>query len=191
MAPIRILILGHSFIRRLHDFLLRNFNTQIASNLSLQGDLLIRWHGIGGRTVLKTRKYDLDIVKEFAPNVVILQLGTNDLTTTSAVETGSAIEDLSRLLYESYGVEVICVCQTIYRQDAPYFNKQVNLLTKYLKVVLEPMPYVLYWRHRGFWHCKSRVLARDGVHLNNLGHYKYFRSLRGAVLRCMRAFSAR
>ena len=51
----------------------------------------------------------------------------NDLTTISAVETGSAIEDLCRLLYESYGVELICVCQTLYRQDASSFNKQLNL----------------------------------------------------------------
>ena len=42
-----------------------------------------------------------------------MQLGTNDLTTISAVETGSAIEDLCRLLYVSYGVELICVCQTL------------------------------------------------------------------------------
>ena len=34
-------------------------------------------------------------------------------------------------------------------------------------------------------------VARDGVHLNKLGHHKYFRSLRGAVLRCIRFFSAR
>ena len=101
MPPIRVLILGHSFIRRVPDFLSRNFNAHIAKNLSLDGDLLIRWHGIGGRTVSTTRKYDLGVVEEFAPNVVIMQLGTNDLTTITAVETGSAIEDLCRLLYES------------------------------------------------------------------------------------------
>ena len=87
-------------------------------------------------------------------------------------------------------MELICVCQTLYRKDASSFNKRVELLTKYLKVVLEPIPYVFYWRHSGFWRCKSRFLARDGVRLNKLGH-KYFRSLRGAVLRCIRIFSGR
>ena len=58
MSPIRVLILGHSFIRRVHDFRLLNFNTHIAKKLSLDSDLLIRWHGIGGRTVSKTRAYD-------------------------------------------------------------------------------------------------------------------------------------
>ena len=107
MAPVRVLFLGHSFIRRLQDFLLRNFNTKTATNLSLEGDLVIRWHGIGGRTISQTKAYDLHVVEEFAPNIVILQLGTNDLVTTSAAETGSAIEDLCRLLYESYGVEAM------------------------------------------------------------------------------------
>ena len=142
--------MGHSFIRRVHDFLCRNFNAHIAKTLSLDGDLLIRWHGIGGRTVSKPREYDLGVVEEFGPHVVLMQLGTNDLTTISAVETGSAIEDLCPLLYESYGVELICVCQTLYRKDASSFNKRVDLLTKYLKVVLEPIPYVFYWRTEGF-----------------------------------------
>jgi len=42
------------------------------------------------------------------------------------------------LLHESYGVQRVCVCQTIFRSNAPLFNRQVKLLTKYLKVVLEP-----------------------------------------------------
>ena len=111
----------------MHDFLCRNLNAHIAKNLSLDGDLLIRWHGIGGRTVSKTREYDLGVVEEFGPNVVLMQLGTNDLNTISAVETGSAIEDLCPLRYESYGVELICVCQTLYRKDASSFNKRVDL----------------------------------------------------------------
>ena len=135
-------------------------------------------------------KYNLDIVKSFAPDIVVLQLGTNDLVFISAVETGSALEDFSRLLYESYGVQMVCVCQTIFRRDAPLFNKQVKLLIKYLKVVLEPIPYVVYWRHRGFWNCRTRFLAHDGVHLNSRGQYKFFRSLRGAVLRCLRSVQA-
>ena len=69
-------------------------------------------------------------------------LGTNDLTTISAIETGSEIEDLCHLLYESHVVKLICICQILYRINASSFNKQVNLLTKCLKVVLEPIPYV-------------------------------------------------
>ena len=39
MLPIHVLILGHSFIRCVHDFLCHNSNTHIAKKLSLDGDL--------------------------------------------------------------------------------------------------------------------------------------------------------
>ena len=137
MPPIRVLILGHSFIRRVHDFLCRNFNAHIAKNLSLDGDLLVRWHGIGDRTVSKTREYDLGVVEEFAPNVVIMQLGTNDLTTISAGRwnwLGNWRSVSFTLWVIESGIDL--------RQNASSFNKQADLLTKYLKVVLEPIPYV-------------------------------------------------
>ena len=93
MAPLKILILGHSFIRRLHVFLRQNFNEVFAINLHIDGDLSIKWHGIGERTISKVIRHDLGIVEEFAPEIVVIQLGTNDLSSLSAVETGSALED--------------------------------------------------------------------------------------------------
>ena len=187
--PTRVLILGHSFIHRLQSFIVSRYSLSFLSNLQLSKNLHIRWQGIGGRTVSKVVKYDLGVVGSFAPEIVIVQLGSNDLTSMSAAKTGSAIEDLARLLFECYGVKLVCVRQTIFRRDSPSFNKQVKLLTQYLKVVLEPLPYVIYWRHRGFWNCKTRFFARDGVHLNSLGQYKFFRSLRGAVLKCFKAIT--
>ena len=106
----------------------------------------------------KVVKYEPGVVGSFAPEIVIVQLGSNDLTSMSAANTGSAIEDLARLLFECYGVKLVCVCQTIFRRDSPSFNKQVKLLTQYLKTVLELLPYVIYWRHCGFWNRKTRFL---------------------------------
>ena len=190
MAPTRVLILGHSLIHRLFSFLVAHFGRGFLANFNLGVDIIFKWHGIGGRTVAKTRQFDLGVVQSFAPDIVILQLGTNDLTALSALETGSAIEDLVRLLHDTYNVKRICVCQTIYRENETVFNTKVNTLSKYLRVVLEPIPYACYWKHRGFWNSKTRFFHRDGIHLNDLGHYKLYRSLRGAILGCLRAFSA-
>ena len=140
MAPTRVLILGHSFIHRLKKFLATNYSVDFLRNFNLSNDLWIRWHGTGSRTISQTIQSDLGVVASFAPDVVILQLGTNDLTFLSAVEVGSALEDLTRLLFESYGVRHICVCQTLYRKGVPSFNKQVNILSQYLRVVFEPIP---------------------------------------------------
>ena len=87
--------------------------------MHIDGNLSIKWHGIGGRTISRTIskviRHDLGIVETFAAEIVVIQLGTNDPSSLSAVETGSALEDLSRLLHESYGVQRVCVCQIIFR----------------------------------------------------------------------------
>ena len=80
MAPLRILILGHSFIRRLLVFLRQNFNEVFARNLHIDRDHSIKWHGIGGRTISKVIRHDLGIVEKFAPEIVVIQLGTNNLS---------------------------------------------------------------------------------------------------------------
>ena len=80
MTPLRILIPGHSVIRRLHVFLRQNFNEVFARNL----------HGIGGRTISKVIRHDLGIVETFAPEIVVIQLGTNDLSSLSDVKTGGS-----------------------------------------------------------------------------------------------------
>ena len=62
------------------------------------------------------------------------------------------------------------------------FNRKAKLLTKYLRVVLEPIPYAHFWGHRGFWRPSNNIYVRDGVHLNLKGQKKFYRSLRGAIL---------
>ena len=87
------------------------------------------------------------------------------------------------LLHHTYGVKVVHVCHTIIHQGAVVFNRKAKLLTKYLQVVLEPIPYVIFWRPT------QNFYARDSVHLNSPGQVKYHRSLRGAILRSLSLFS--
>ena len=83
----------------------------------------------------------------------------------------------------------ICVSQTLNRENDAAFNTRVKFLTKYLKVPLEPIPCCFFEGHRGFWNTSQRYFARDGVHLNKLGHCKYYRSLRGAVLKSLHSWA--
>ena len=181
----RVLILGHSFIRRLREFISSNSN-DCNVNFRLADSVVTRWHGVGGRTVAKTLQFDLPTVSSFGPDIVILQLGSNDLVTFSPLRVGSIIEDFVRLLHTSYGVKLVCVCQTLRRDNAAVFNSKVGLLTRYLWVVLEPLPYAIFWGHRGFWKARANFYAPDGIHLNGLAQYKLYKSLRGAVLRSLR-----
>ena len=106
MSVTRVLILGHSFIRRLLEYIGRN--ADLDANLHILEGIELKWHGVGGRTVLKTVQFDLSVVERFTPDIVILQLGTNDLSHLPAVNVGSAIEDLTRSLHE------MCMCLSNY-----------------------------------------------------------------------------
>ena len=188
MGKARVLILGHSFIRSLRDHITSSQDHGYNAKLGISTpEYFCRWHGVGGRTIAKVVKYDLGAVKDFGPDIIILQLGSNDLVDSPALKVGSHLEDLVVLLHDHYKVDLICVCQTLRRSSSEVvFNKKVCLLTKYLKTVLEPIPYAFFWSHRGFWNTKSQFLSRDGVHLNGRGQHKLYRSMRGAVLKCLR-----
>ena len=189
MGTPRVLILGHSFICRLHDFIERN-SRHLDLKFQLQASAHLWWHGSWGRTIAKTVKFDLHIIHSFRPDIVIVQLGTNDLTSCPPLQVGSAPkEDLVHLPHDSYGVKVIYVCQTIRRRSAVLFSQRVDILTHYLRVALEPIPYAIYWGHRGFWRSRHSFLSSNGVHLNSKGQCKLYRSLRGAVLKSLWAFT--
>lgn len=182
-----ILILGHSFVRRLQTFLTEHHDRRAAHNMNLPHEN-VSFLGIGGRTVPKMLSFDLDKIKAFQPKVIILELGTNDLCVVGQrpESVGSDIEHLVQVLHDDCGAEFIMVCLVIYRSaippHVPDFSHKVDLLNKYLKVVLEPLPYAEAWSHRGLQSPSIAVLCRDGVHLNAAGNYALYRSYRGAIL---------
>ena len=142
---------------------------------------------MGGRTFAKVRQFDLGEVIRFRPDIVFLQIGTNDLAQRgmSPLTVGSAIEDFVRRLHDEYGVRLICVGQTIRRHLVGNFNDKVQFLAQYLKTVLEPLPFAIYWTHRGFWRASSSYLSYDGVHLNREGQHIFLKSITGAVMQCL------
>ena len=41
---------------------------------------------------------------------------------------------------------------------------------------------VSYWKHKGVMNSQEPIFRSDGVHFNDLGSYKLFRSYRGSIL---------
>ena len=94
----KALILGHSFVRRLKRDLDSGFDPRVASDFNLRGTASVNLHGVGGRTEQTLQENDLHVVRDLAPDIVILEIGTNDLTHTPPEIVGSLIEDFVRLL---------------------------------------------------------------------------------------------
>ena len=180
----RVLVLGHSFIRRLSSFIQIHRFERLNHASSLSQAKIHLW-GLSGFTVQMALFYRLTRVESFRPDIVVLELGTNDLTSCEPEVVGSMLEELVRVLHVDYGVKVVCVNQIIFRANSPVFNARVPILNRYLKVVLEPLPFAFFWHHRGFWRSARDLLHSDGIHLNSWGHFQLYRSMRGAILKAL------
>ena len=107
-SPPTIFIFGHSFVGRLSSDLRSNFDALAAEHSNLLGDAVM--HGVGGLTVKKLHLHDLGVVSALKPDVIVLEIRTNDLFANRPEVVGSEIDDLVQLLLQSYSVRVIGVC---------------------------------------------------------------------------------
>ena len=74
-----LLIIGHSFVRRLCEYV-RSPRHDFDADLGLQAQYKhVFYHGIGGLTLSKLF-HEIPLVRELAPRVVIIDIGTNDLS---------------------------------------------------------------------------------------------------------------
>lgn len=188
-SPPTVLILGHSFVKRLRRDLSNGFDQRANENFHLHGTASVHLHGIGGCTVLKLRQHDLHIVSSLAPDAIISEIGMNDLSIKSPEVIGSKIEDLVQILLESFSAQVVGICHVIPRGQTyaqfSNFNESASILNHYVSVVLEQFSNVFCWRHRGFHNPSKNPFLADGVHVNPSGQYCLYRSYRGAILKAL------
>ena len=110
-----ILIYGHSFVRRVREDLDAHFDSRAAPNFYIPESGHISMLGSRGRTVAKVMKYDLSFVQKYKHDILILELGTNDLSVQVPETVGFQIDDLVHLFRDKYKIRVVCVCQVINR----------------------------------------------------------------------------
>ena len=190
-SPPKVLILGHSFVRRLKVDLNTKFEKRASLDFGLCGSANVHMHGVGGRTVSKLRRHDLGVVSHISPHIVILEIGTNDLSHANPEVVGSEIEELVKLLSTEFSVKVVGVCHVTPRDNLhgmyESLNKKALVLNQYVRVVLEHIEPVFCWTHQGFLNPSVSPFLPDGVHFNHIGQYNLYRSYRGAILAALRA----
>jgi hypothetical protein len=98
-----------------------------------------------------------------SPEVVILEIETNDLSKLSPEVVGSTIEELVRynLLLKQFSVRVVGVCHVIPRGishfQATLFEQRARILDQYVKVVLDSLPGFFCWRHKVFFSIRLKT----------------------------------
>lgn len=74
------LMVGHSFVRRMVEFIERNQDSSFYSRtFGVDHSCNVETIGSGGRTVNKLIKFDLQMIRGTAPNVILMDIGSNDL----------------------------------------------------------------------------------------------------------------
>jgi hypothetical protein len=180
----KVLVFGHSFVKRLHRDLRSNFDVRAALSFNIQR-ASVKLHGIGGRTVDKLIAFDLDKVHSFRPAIVILEVGTNNLSHSKPEIVGSKINDLVHLLLQLPYVQIVGVCLITHRAASPEFNRQAFILNQYLEVVLDGVLNVFCWSHKGFLPCVKSLFLPDGVNFNRRAQYTLYHSYRGAIRKAL------
>lgn len=196
--PAKILILGHSFTTRFRKHIRDNLDTLSYSLNMDPRDIMVTYSGRPGGTVQVVGDAQLEEahIREFSPDVVILQIGSNDLcrANKSPVSVCEEIRRLSVLLLTEFQVKKVVILQILHRLpnrtpnprhlvDIPWFNGRVDRLNFLLSHNLNK-DNVLFWPHKGLRSAEKLAvsLLPDGVHLNHNGYNKYFQTVRAAVV---------
>ena len=172
----RELIWGHSFVRRLRSDLHARFDQRAAKNFDLQGTAEIFMHGVGGRTAPRLRQMDMGVITRISPDIVILDIETNDLSLAPPEVVGSDIEELVRSLIAEYSVRAVVLCKVTPRatNKSSNFNERVKLLNQYTRVMIDPIEQAICWTHRGFSNPSVTSFLSEGVHFNPMGQYTLY-----------------
>ena len=152
-----ILILGHSFVRRLRDDLPKCFDPRAAPNFHLPESGHVSLFGTGGRTVEKLSKYDLSSLYKYRPDIVVRVVGVCQVINRNTPQ----------------------------KSPDCHFNAKAAVLRQYLSVVLANQPGIFLWEHKEFYRSDRSFLCSDGVHCNAKGQYHLYRSYRGAILKAL------
>lgn len=187
-----VCLLGHSYIRRLAEFMTVNPNLQ---NLNLDDD---RYNiSVCARGGLRT--YDLHrMIRDVTEtsHMFFIQIGGNDIGFIPNKQIVTNIVSFAEYLIYGLGTRVVIIGQLLRRDPSanpPGYNESVTEVNDLLTQKTQTLSNIFYWRHRGFWLDMSH-LGRDGVHLANpplrslkpgdppSPMKKYWRSIRNAVI---------
>lgn len=145
--------------------------------------------GIRGGKISTMRDDDLwDRISILNPGLVILHVGGNDVDSVglSPQRVGAQLVDFARELVE-FGVSQVVICQLIKRAKWRHFSPEdgttrVAVVNTFIQAECAGDHHISFWKHKGFWNPRNRIFMRDGVHFNDLGNFKLYRSFRGALL---------
>lgn len=189
--PVFIVLLGHSFIRRLRDHL----KTTNYLNLGLnKADFSLLWQGFGGMHIKDLHSY-IDMLVSVQPNALYIEIGSNDLCASPNIQSlvSQLFDFLEDLLRQCPVISSIIIGHVIKRdlsspRQAKVHKNYNQLVTQFNEAITsqaKSSPHSLslkIWKHKGLVQDSVPYLLQDGVHLNSRGHHLLMHSIKRALV---------
>ena len=186
-AKPRSLLFGHSFVRRFGEFIDNGQpNGLYRRDLQLVHTCQVEIFGTGGRTVGKTIRFDLDVIRSSAVDFVVLEMGSNDACEqdSDAETIASSLVALTELLISECKLQFIVVCQILPRKHPPFeeYNACARRINALVSEALLHIKQAKSWRHRGLIYPSTEIYLANGIHLKEGGNGALYKSYRGTIL---------
>ena len=195
LAAMKVLILGDSHITWLDRFV-RATRPGRTDGFAVDGhNCVVRCVGRPGATLLHLRSCAVRRrVDAEAAHVVILHVGGNDLDSLPSHQPqaiGMSVFMFAKQLV-GQGVRHVVISQVVRRARWRHSTvedgtRRVDAMNEFLDAACSGPEPISFWRHKGLWNVQRTVFRLDGVHMNDLGNYRLYRSMRGAIFTAMKA----
>ena len=178
------LVLGDSHVCWLEQFVSWS-GIRFETGLSFVGtDCHFKLAGFRGGHVSSVRDDNavVRLLELQMPSIIVLCLGGNDVygSLEPVLTVGMHLYEYAQSLI-ARSVSHVVVCQTVRRQFSWKEGTQLVLdVNEFMKAVCDT-ECLSFWSHRQFCQSQRYIFRGDGVHFNDLGNYKLWRSVKGAV----------
>ena len=197
--PPNVLFLGDNHIVRFENFMWSYNQSWPSRPLQFdvnagkaKGWIVTKPHFMGMTDATVSSLGSADTLQEIAylhPDIVILHMTGNEIDTLSGPTPqyiGMQMYLLAKKLLD-VGVKQVVICQMVMQASWCQLSPEegevcVSGINEFLQAACEGGTEVHTWRHRRLGKTKKPVLEADGIHYNDWGNYKLYRSFRGAVM---------
>ncbi|CAH1789756.1 unnamed protein product, partial [Owenia fusiformis] len=201
MSTPRVLLFGHSLVKRV-ELPSESFSDETLKKCPPSLDLndnqcLLTYEGVPGGDFKKLNESGIwKSMNNF--DVVIAQIAGNEIDNFPMSEERitevfqGTIDMIHRIRRQ---VANVILCKLFHRrmslarssrirslEQQVSYNNNVDRINRRLAQVLDHSTGTYFWRTKGQVMNGLDMIGEDGTHFNEDGHYKYWRSLRGAVM---------
>ena len=188
----KICIIGHSFIAHLYDNLREEQKTpSIQDNIGVLlniSDVKLRpaMYGRRGAKIGHLHRFKKFILRE-EPAILVVDIGSNDIASSNEDVHSLVLRLVTQMntwLENFQSVKLIALCNITHKTKIKWspktvesFNKDVDNYNAILAWELRSHKRLIWWRHRGLNHSKTKETI-DGTHFDTRsGRWKYRRSV--------------